>query len=341
MRTSGDDVAEVLALLGVRPVWDEASRRVGSLEVIPLDELGRPRIDVTVRISGFFRDAFPHVVAMLDDAVRLVAGLDEPEELNYVRAHARADLAAHGDERRATIRIFGSKPGAYGAGLLPLIDARNWRDDADLAEVYATWGGFAYGRGLDGREARQDMEAAYRRIAVAAHNTDTLEHDIADSDDYFQYHGGMIATVRALTGRSPKAYIGDSTRPDTVKTRSLQEETNRVFRARVVNPRWIEAMKRHGYKGAFELAATVDYLFGYDATAGVVQDWMYEKLTESYVLDASTREFFARSNPWALHGITERLLEAADRKLWDSPPPELIDALKRAYLETEGDLEGR
>ena len=319
MRTSGDDVAEVLALLGVRPVWDEASRRISSLEPIPLDELGRPRIDVTVRISGFFRDAFPHVVTMLDDAVHVVATLDEPAEQNYVRAHAQADLIAHGDERRATTRIFGSKPGAYGAGLLPLIDARNWRDDADLAEVYAAWGGFAYGRGLDGREARRDMETSYRRIAVAAHNSDTLEHDIADSDDYFQYHGGMIATVRALTGRAPRAYIGDSTRPDTIRTRSLSEETARVFRARVVNPRWIEAMKRHGYKGAFELAATVDYLFGYDATAGVVEDWMYEKLTDTYVRDERMREFFDRSNPWALHGITERLLEAAERKLWDAP----------------------
>jgi cobaltochelatase CobN len=341
MRTSGDDVAEVLALLGVRPTWDEASRRLNGLEPIPLADLGRPRVDVTVRISGFFRDAFPHVVTMLDDAVRLVAGLEEPDEQNYVRAHARADLAAHGDERRATTRIFGSKPGAYGAGLLPLIDARNWRDDADLAEVYAAWGGFAYGRDLDGREARADMEGAYRRIAVAAHNTDTLEHDIADSDDYFQYHGGMIATVRALTGRAPRAYIGDSTRPDTVRTRSLAEETARVFRARVVNPRWIEAMKRHGYKGAFELAATVDYLFGYDATAGVVQDWMYDTLAQTYVLDDAMREFFNQSNPWALHGITERLLEAAERKLWDTPDPQVLAALRQAYLDTEGDLEDR
>ncbi len=341
MRTSGDDVSEVLALLGVRPSWDEASRRVSGLDPVPLAELGRPRVDVTVRISGFFRDAFPHVVTMLDDAVRLVAGLDEPDEQNFVRAHARADLARHGDERRATTRIFGSKPGAYGAGLLPLIDARNWRDDADLAEVYAAWGGFAYGRGLDGAEARADMETSYRRIAVAAHNTDTLEHDIADSDDYFQYHGGMIATVRALTGRAPRAYIGDSTRPDTVRTRSLAEETARVFRARVVNPRWVAAMKRHGYKGAFELAATVDYLFGYDATAGVVEDWMYDKLTQEYVLDPGMREFFGQSNPWALHGIAERLLEAADRKLWNDPDPETLAALRQAYLETEGDLEDR
>jgi cobaltochelatase CobN len=211
MRTSGDDIGEVLALLGVRPVWDDASRRVVSLEAIAADELGRPRIDVTVRISGFFRDAFPHVVALLDDAVTLVAGLDEDPEVNYVRAHVQTDLA----------------------------------------EVYAMWGGYAYGRDLDGIPARTDMEGAYRRIAVAAKNTDTREHDIADSDDYFQYHGGMIATVRALTGKDPAAYVGDSTNPSAVRTRTLSEETARIFRARVDNPRWLAAMRKHGYKGAF------------------------------------------------------------------------------------------
>jgi cobaltochelatase CobN len=340
MRTAGDDIAEILALMGVRPVWDEASRRVTGIEAISPAELGRPRIDVTVRISGFFRDAFPHVVAMLDDAVQLVAGLAEDDEQNYVRAHAVKDRDEHGDWRRATTRIFGSRPGAYGAGILPLIDSRNWRDDADLAEVYAVWGGFAYGRDLDGVPARPDMEAAYKRIEVAAKNIDTREHDIADSDDYFQYHGGMIATVRALTGKAPAAYIGDSTNPDATRTRSLTEETARVFRARVVNPRWIAAMRRHGYKGAFELAATVDYLFGYDATAGVVADWMYEQLAATYVLDPENQKFMTQSNPWALHGITERLLEAADRKLWAEPKPETLAALQQIYLATEGDLEG-
>jgi cobaltochelatase CobN len=339
MRTAGDDIAEILALLGVRPVWDPASRRITGLEVVAPDELGRPRIDVTVRISGFFRDAFPHVVAMLDDAFRMVAELDEPDEINYVRAHAEQDRARHGDWRRATTRIFGSRPGAYGAGLLPLIDSGNWRDDGDLAEVYAVWGGYAYGRGLDGVPARPDMENAYRRIEVAAKNIDTREHDIADSDDYFQYHGGMIATVRALTGKAPAAYVGDSTNPDNARTRSLTEETARIFRARVVNPRWIAAMQRHGYKGAFELAATVDYLFGFDATAGVVTDWMYEQLTASYVLDPDNRKFLTESNPWALHSITERLLEAADRKLWAAPEPATLSALQEIYLATEGDLE--
>ncbi|MEU7945811.1 cobaltochelatase subunit CobN [Micromonospora taraxaci] len=341
MRTQGDDIAEVLALLGCRPVWDDRSRRVTGIEVVPTAELGRPRVDVTVRISGFFRDAFPHVVALLDDAVRRVAALDEPAEDNYLRAHVAADLAEHGDERRATARIFGSKPGAYGAGLLPLIDARTWRSDADLAEVYAVWGGYAYGRGLDGREARADMERSFARISVAVKNQDTREHDIVDSDDYFQYHGGMVAMVRHLTGTSPQAYVGDSAMPHDVRTRTLGEETRRVFRARVVNPKWIAAMRRHGYKGAFELAATVDYLFGYDATAGVVDDWMYEHLAAAYLFDDTTREFLEQSNPWALRGITERLLEAADRGLWAKPEPATLDRLRDTYLASEGDLEDR
>src|ERR1035438_4337312 len=339
MRTSGDDIAEVLALLGVRPVWDDASRRVTGLELIPAAELGRPRIDVVVRISGFFRDAFPHVVTLLDDAVRLVAELDEDPAGNFVRAHALADLERHADLRRATTRIFGSPPGSYGAGLLPLMESGSWRDDADLAEVYAAWGGHAYGRDLNGRAAREDMESSYRRIALAVKNTDSREHDIADSDDYYQYHGGMIAAVRALTGTAPLAYVGDSTRPDNVRTRTLAQESARVFRSRVVNPRWIQAMRRHGYKGAFELAATVDYLFGWDATTGVVADWMYEKLAASYVLDPDTRKFLETSNPWALRGITERLLEAADRGLWEAPEAPTLEALRAVYLQVEGQLE--
>ncbi len=341
MRTQGDDIAEVLALLGVRPVWNEESRRVTGLELIPLEELGRPRIDVTVRISGFFRDAFPNLISLIDEAVRTVAALDEPEEMNFVKKHATEEKKDGADDRRATTRIFGSKPGAYGAGLLPLMDSRNWRSDEDLAEVYAVWGGYAYGKGLDGVEARGEMEANLRRTEVAVKNIDNREHDLFDSDDYFQYHGGMIAAVRALTGKDPKAYIGDSADPSRVKTRDLSEEARRVFRSRVANPKWISAMQRHGYKGAFELSATVDYLFGYDATANVVEDWMYRDVTRKYVLDEEVRDFMQESNPWALRAISERLLEAADRGLWAEPDSEDLDALKQVYLENEGMLEER
>jgi cobaltochelatase CobN len=339
MRTQGDDVSEILALLGVRPVWNEESRRVVGLEVIPLKELGRPRIDVTVRISGFFRDAFPNLISLLDEAFTTVANLEEPDDMNFVKKHAGEEKSRGADERRSTTRIFGSKPGAYGAGLLPLMDARNWRTDEDLAEVYAVWGGYAYGRGLDGVEAREAMESNLRRTEVAVKNVDNREHDLFDSDDYFQYHGGMIAAVRALTGRDPKAYIGDSADPSRVKTRDLSEEARRVFRSRVANPKWITAMRRHGYKGAFELSATVDYLFGYDATAGVVEDWMYSDVTRKYVLDQEVRDFMQQSNPWALRAISERLLEATQRGLWSEPDTEDLEALKQVYLENEGMLE--
>ena len=229
--------------------------------------------------------------------------------------------------------------GQVGAGILQTIEAGNWRDDRDLAEVYTRWGGYAYGRDLAGVPAADDMRINYRRIAVAAKNIDTREHDIADSDDYFQYHGGMIATVRALTGAEPRAYVGDSTTPDAIRTRTLAEETRRVFRARVVNPRWIAAMQRHGYKGACELAATVDYLFGFDATAGVVQDWMYDALAREYVLDEKTQDFLRQSNPWALRGMIERLSEAADRGMWAEPDAEVMDRMRQVYLDVEGDLE--
>jgi cobaltochelatase CobN len=359
MRTQGDDIAEIFALLGVRPKWHPESRRVTGIEVVSLQELGRPRIDVTVRISGFFRDAFPHVIALLDDAVAAVAVLEEPDESNFVAAHARADaerlaaeLGADGAWRRATTRVFGSKPGTYGAGLLQLLDGGDspsgeagldagagWRGDADLAAVYEAWGGYAYGRGLDGAAARESMRDCFARIEAAVKNVDSQEHDILDADDYYQYHGGMVATVRALSGREPAAYLGDSSDPSRVVSRTLAEETRRVFRARVANPRWIASMIRHGYKGAAELSATVDYLFGYDATANVAEDWMYEQIAERYLLDADVAAFMSRSNPWAARAIAERLLEAADRGLWSAPDEDTLAQIRDRYLALEGELE--
>jgi cobaltochelatase CobN len=315
MRTSGDDVAEALALLGVRPVWAEESGRVTGVELIPVEELGWPRVDVTLRISGFFRDAFPHVVGLLDDAVRLAGFDDDP-------------------------RIFGAKPGAYGSGILPLLESRDWRSDDDLAEVYLAWGGWSYGRAGMGLPAAEAMKRRLAGIQVAVKNQDNREHDIFDSDDYLQDHGGMVATIRALTGVQPKAWFGDSADPARPRVRSLSEEAARVVRTRVVNPKWIAAMQRHGYKGAFEMAATVDYLYGYDATAHVVEDWMYERVTDAYVGDPAVRKFFEQSNPWALRSIAERLLEAVERGLWDASDDALA-TLRSALLEAEGWEEDR
>jgi cobaltochelatase CobN len=315
MRTSGDDVAEALALLGVRPVWAAESGRVTGVELIPDDELGRPRVDVVLRISGFFRDAFPHLIGLLDDAYRLAGFDDDP-------------------------RIFGAKPGAYGSGILPLLESRDWRSDDDLAAVYEAWSGYSYGRHAMGAPAADAMRRRFARIEVAVKNQDNREHDIFDSDDYLQDHGGMVATIRALTGAQPKAWFGDSADPARPKVRSLAEEAARVVRTRVVNPKWIAAMQRHGYKGAFEMAATVDYLFGYDATAHVVEDWMYERVTEAYVADPDVRKFFEQSNPWALRSISERLLEANERGLWDASDAALA-TLRSALLEAEGWEESR
>jgi cobaltochelatase CobN len=347
MRTHGDDVAEILALLGVRPLWQKENRRVVGFEIIPLTELGRPRIDVTIRISGFFRDAFPHLIKLLDEAVAAIVACDEPPERNFVRKHYLADLAANlaaglpDADRQARYRVFGSKPGAYGAGLLPLIDERNWRDDADFAETYVNWGGYAYGADAEGREAKNAFRQRLAGVQVAVHNQDNREHDVFDSDDYFQFHGGMIATIRALTGRQPRGYFGDSHDPARPAVRDLKQEALRVFRTRVANPKWLQSITSHGYKGGLELAATVDYLFGYDATAGVAEDWMYEQLAQKYALDSAMQQFFTQSNPWALHAIAERLLEAAQRGMWQQPGADTLQALRETLLQSESLLEER
>ena len=349
MRTHGDDIAQVFSLLGVKPVWQQESRRVSGLEVIPLSELGRPRIDVTVRISGFFRDAFPNLIELIDQAVELVASLDESPEHNMVVKHFQEDRAADqstgentdSESNPALYRIFGSKPGTYGAGILGAIDERNWETVQDLAEVYTAWGGYAYTRQDFGVHARDQFRRRFGQIVVAAKNQDNREHDIFDSDDYMQYHGGMIATVRALTGENPQQFFGDSSDPTRARVRKLEDEARRVFRTRVVNPKWIDSMKRHGYKGAFELSATVDYMFGYDATAQVIEDWMYENVTESYVLDPETQKFFQQSNPWALRDIVERLLEAIQRGMWENPPPDMKEKLQQMFLDLEANLEAR
>jgi cobaltochelatase CobN len=237
-------------------------------------------------------------------------------------------------------RIFGPKPGAYGSGILEVIEQRNWRSDDDLAAVYLAWGGWSYGRGAMGAPAGDAMRRRFRTIEVAVKNQDNREHDIFDSDDYLQDHGGMVAAIRSITGRQPKAWFGDSADPSRPVVRSLAEEAARVVRSRVVNPKWIDAMRRHGYKGAFEMAATVDYLFGYDATAHVVEDWMYERVTSAYVADPEVRKFFSESNPWALRSIADRLLEAVARGMWDASQ-ESLEVLRSAVLEAEGWEEAR
>ena len=324
MRTGGDDIAQALALMGVRPTWDAASRRVTGFEIMPLSVLDRPRVDVTLRISGFFRDAFPGLIDLFDSAARAVGALDESDADNPLAAHQRAEalqlqaagLDAAEATRRAGFRVFGSKPGAYGAGLQALIDERGWSTAADLGRAYIAWGGYAYGAGAGGAAQHGLFESRLKAVEAVVQNQDNREHDLLDSDDYYQFEGGMAAAVKSLSGRAPTVYHPDHARPETPRIRTLEEEIARVVRARAANPKWLAGVKRHGYKGAFEMAATVDYLFAFAATTGAVRDHHFDALFEAYLLDKDTRTFVADVNPTALREMAERFAEAIERGLW-------------------------
>ncbi|MCW2271427.1 MULTISPECIES: cobaltochelatase subunit CobN [Pseudomonas] len=342
MRTGGDDIAQAMALLGVRPVWASGSQRVDDFEILPLSLLDRPRVDVTLRVSGFFRDAFGSLINLFDAAVRAVAALDEPDDLNPLAARVRterAELLAQGVEaeqaaRQAGWRIFGAKPGAYGAGVQNAIDGRLWQNRQDLAEVYLNHGGYAYGAADDGTPARADFARRLGQVQAVIQNQDNHEHDLLDSNDYYQFQGGMLAAVESLGGAPVASYHGDHSQPDRPRIRTLKEELNRVIRARALNPKWIAGVKRHGYKGAFELAATVDNLFAFDATTHLIDDHHYQSLADAYVLDAPTRDFIRQHNPEALRDITERLLEAQQRGLWQASGA-YREALEEQLLDGE------
>jgi cobaltochelatase CobN len=324
MRTGGDDIAQGLALMGVKPQWDTASRRVTGFEVMPVSVLGRPRVDVTLRVSGFFRDAFPSLIDLFDSAARMVAGLDESPEDNPLAEHTRDEterliadgMAEEEAKLSAGFRVFGSKPGAYGAGLQALIDERGWRTDADLARAYVAWGGYAYGSGADGEARHGLFETRLKKAEAVIHNQDNREHDLLDSDDYYQFEGGMTAAVRVLSGRQPAVYHNDHSRPERPRVHTLEEEIARVVRARVVNPKWIAGVMRHGYKGAFEMAATVDYLFAFAATARCVKDHHFDAVFEAYLGDEDVLAFLEEHNPAALREMSEKLIEAQERGLW-------------------------
>ena len=316
MRTGGDDIAQALALIGAKPVWDSASWRVTGYEIIPMAKLARPRVDVTLRISGFFRDAFPTQIELLDKAMRAVAALDETVEDNPLVAY------------RDTHRIFGAKPGAYGAGLQALIDEKIWDTKADLAAAYVMWGAYAYGAKAQGENDEPTFKRRLAGIEAVIHNQDNREHDLLDSDDYYQFEGGMTAAVEQHSGAKPKNYHNDHSRPERPVIRTLEEEIARVMRSRVVNPKWINGVKRHGYKGAFEIAATVDYMFAFAATTGAVQTHHFDLAYDAFIADDETRDFIADNNPDALKEIAARLEEAIARNLWQPRLNSAYDVLK-------------
>lgn len=344
MRTSGDDMAQALALIGVKPVWQGSNRRVKDFKILSTLELKRPRVDVMLRISGFFRDAFPDLISLFNTAIEKVASLDETPEQNPIKKRfdeekkqwQKEGLNEKQANERALYRVFGSKPGAYGAGLQGLIDGKNWTTSDDLANAYINWSGYAYyGKNNSGKSAHETFKKRLSNIEIVMQNQDNREHDILDSDDYYQFQGGMTAAVNSIKESQPKTYFGDHSRPDNPKVKSLKEELLKVFRSRVVNPKWIEGMQEHGYKGAFEMAATMDYLFAYDATTNLIEDFMYEQITDNYLFDKKNKAFIKEHNPWALKDMSERMLEAIQRGLWENPSEETIVDLKEIYKNAD------
>jgi cobaltochelatase CobN len=341
MRTGGDDIAEVLAFIGAKPVWEPGTGRITGFTIISLSELRRPRIDVTLKISGMFRDSFPEQLDLIDSAMRAVAALDEDETANPLAAAARvtrerlsaADIAPTIAERLAATRIFGAKPGAYGAGLQTMIDEGIWDTRADLAETFLAWGAFAYGGGQRGETARAQFAERLAATDAVLHNQDNQEHDILDSDDYYQFQGGLSAAVEALRGGAPRTYHMHSARPEKPVVRSLSEEIARVVRGRAANPKWIAGMMRHGYKGAFEMAATVDYLFAYAATTNAVGDHHFDQLYDAYIASNSVKHFIEDANPPALAEMAARFREAIDRGLWSPRLNSAYDRLSALVAE--------
>jgi len=346
LKTSGEDLAEALYLIGAKPVWLGNTDRVIGMEAIPLEELGRPRIDVVLRITGLFRDMFPNMIERLEDAINLVAALDESHSQNYVRKHIDEEMArmiAEGTEReqafeRASVQIFGCPPGGYGAGVDTLVNSKKWSTVEDLGNIYIRWSAHAYGRKLHGELLQDELRACLKKTTVTINNVSSVELDMFDTDDDYIYHGGLIAAVRSSSGKMPDSYTSDSSDMDHVETLTLQEETARVMRARINNPKWREGLKRHGYKGAQEISGMVDYVFGWDATSDNIQDWMYDEITKNFVLNKETREWINELNSWAMHAITECLLEAAQRGMWNVDD-DMLQQLRDIFMEVEGQIE--
>ena len=331
MRNGGEDIAQMFALLGIRPVWDGPTRRLVDLEVIPVSLLGRPRVDVTLRMSGLFRDAFPQLLGWVNRALEMVAALDETTQDNPLAALTRAS----GPQSR----LFGSAPGAYGAGLQALIDSGQWERRDDLGEAYVAWSAWRYDGTATAHRDRDGLESALKSVQVVLHNQDNREHDLLDSDDYYQFQGGLSAAVSKVSGKTPSLMFADHSRRERLRIHSLDREIDKVVRSRLLNPRWIEGMKQHGYKGAFEMGASLDYLFAYDATTGAVPDWCYEQIAERWLLDADVRAFLLNCNPWVLRDMAERCLEASTRQLWSDADPSQLDAIRTVLLDSERAVE--
>ncbi|CCK82357.1 cobaltochelatase subunit CobN [Desulfobacula toluolica] len=347
MRSKGDDIAEIFYLLGVKPVWHKTNQTVLGLEIIPLRELGRPRIDVVPRISGFFRDSFPLLVKRIDEAVQMVAALDEPLESNLIRRHVSRDIKEYESRglsqdqafREATFRVFGCPPGTYGAGVSELVESKNWKTQEDLGNNYIRYSSHAYGEGSYGLQKPAVFRTLLSRMNVTVKNEDSREYDMMSCTDYYNYYGGLIVAGKTVTGKFPFSMVGDSSDPKRVKMRTTHEEAKHVLRSRLVNPKWLEGMMRHGYKGAGDISHMMDVALGWDATAEVMEDWMYERMANAYVLDEKMKEWMNAVNPYARQNILDKLLEAISRGMWQADS-KMEATLKEEYLEIEGEIEG-
>lgn len=344
MWADGEGMGQLLYLLGVVPRW-LGNGMVEGFDVIPLQEMGRPRIDVTVRVSGLLRDSFPAAMHMLDAAVQAVAALDEPLESNFVRKHTQERLAAiEADDpdawRSATFRIFSSEPGTYQAGVNLAVYASAWQTEADLADIFLHWNGYAYGKDAFGVKRPRALEASLSTVDVTYNKVVSDEHDLFNCCGYYGTHGGMTAAASHFRGGQVKTYYGDTREPEQVQVRDLTDEVRRVVRARLLNPKWIEGMKRHGYKGAGDISKRTGRVYGWEATTQAVDDWIFDDIAKTFVLDPETRAFFDENNPWALEEIARRLLEAEARHLWKADPDVLAE-LREAYMDIEGTLEDR
>lgn len=346
MKTNGDDVAYILWLMGVRPVWSGNGNQVVGLEAIPLKELGRPRIDVAVRITGLFRDAFPNLIDLIDDAVKLVSSLDESDEDNILAANLRKDIVEGMEKgltvdearRRASVRVFGCPPGAYGPGVNHAIETSDWKTVQDLADIYIAWGSYAYGRDAKGECMKDEFVRRFSSVQATVKNMPDREIDVLDIDDVYGYLGGMNSFVKAYGNKDAMSFVGDGSDPDRTRVRDAKEELQFVYRSKVLNPRFIEGLKRHGYRGVSEIANLTEYTFGWDATSDIVDDWVYEKLTERYLFDDDTREWMEKENPHAMMDVMDRLFEAIDRGMWDVKP-ETLERMKDIYLGLEERIE--
>ena len=331
MRNGGEDICQILYLLGVKPIWDGPSRRVIDLEIIPLSILNRPRVDVTLRISGMFRDAFPQLISLTHKAITLVSNLDEDVNLNPILDSFKNNKSLN--------RIFGSAPGSYGAGLQELISNSSWDNNNDFAESYLNWSKWIYSDTNEPIENKKELENVLKNIQLVIHNQDNKEHDILDSDDYYQFQGGISSAIKKLRGKFPEIYHGDLSKFRLSKINKLSYEINKVVRTRVLNPKWIDGMKENGYKGAFEFSATLDYLYAYDATTELVSDWCYTQIYNSWICDDNLKTFFIENNPWALRDLSQRFLEIINRKMWNDYTPEILDNLKQIVNMTDAKIE--